>query len=41
MTASKARAQTWLTIFEIMVGIRPRPSEAYRKGDPHRGSTDG
>jgi hypothetical protein len=41
MTASKARAQTWLTIFEIMVGIRPRPSELRQGRDPQRESADG
>jgi hypothetical protein len=41
MTASKARAQTWLATLEIMVGIRPRPSELRRGRDPQRGSVDG
>jgi hypothetical protein len=41
MMASEARTQTWLTTFEIMVGIRPRPSELRWGRDPQRGSADG
>jgi hypothetical protein len=41
MTASKARVQTWLTIFEITVGPRARASEFRRGQDPQRGSAYG
>jgi hypothetical protein len=41
MTASKVQTQTWLTTFEITVGIRPRSSEVRRGRDPQRESADG